>query len=378
MKIFLLRTRIANLCKQGSNQLGNRDFTFIFILPSYVTKKRLVLLAMPWQEMGWGCGSCSWTMFRDESGNASDTELSLEWAWQRAPHGKDAASVLPSTSSTKRGRDRLERGPSPSWGAARVCRGSERGSSAARPAAPCQQPSRWAGCWRGGAASSGMQHGRRPQQCCPKRCLHLFPSRSSKPVLFCCGRVGGEWGRVALSGFFKNIRRQQGAGTKDLSFPEENTVSWDAFLPLSICKTPRPVFCPLSAPRALRAWPMASQGVFCNSPPLWGPCFISSAESDRWPCVLLTSGTSPQALSLQLLQRQGWSCLQFCLCWGSWDWLFTASSENKNQMTQAHSGGCSCAWAAQQRDGIKNPYHFFAKRGRNLDLLTTDSILIAS
>lgn len=45
--------------------------------------------------------------------------------------------------------------------------------------------------------------------------------------------------------FLKNIRKQQGAGTEDFSFPEENSVSSAAFLPLSSYKTPQPAFCPL-------------------------------------------------------------------------------------------------------------------------------------
>lgn len=69
------------------------------------------------------------------------------------------------------------------------------------------------------------------------------------------GVVVGNEEALLCWAFLKNIRRQQGAGTKDLSFPEENSVSSAAFLLLPSCETPWPSFCPL----------LSSQGGFLHA-----------------------------------------------------------------------------------------------------------------
>lgn len=63
------------------------------------------------------------------------------------------------------------------------------------------------------------------------------------------GVVVGNEEELLCWGFLKNMRRQQGAGAKDLSVPEENSVSSAAFLPLSSCKTPWQLSAHFSAAR---------------------------------------------------------------------------------------------------------------------------------
>ena len=261
---------------------------------------------MPWQEVGWGRGSCLlrnvhrsvWQHFRHRA--------SFEWIRQKMPHGKDAASVLrsshlPSASSTKDGcREAWER-PEPLTRhrvGVLVQREGQRCGVArrARGRLPAGQAR-----WRGGSQP--------PQECgmaaglgsvFQRGAYICFSSGPANLCFFVVGGGGGEWGRIALLELLKTIRRQQGAGTKGLSFLEQNSVSSAAFLALSSCKTPRPAFCPLLGSQsfldALWAGHTASRGVVSGLPPFGGLRFTSSAESDRWPSVLLTSGRSPWAL----------------------------------------------------------------------------------
>lgn len=245
---------------------------------------------MLWQEVGWGRGSCLLHNFIDQSGNTPDMEL-----WQKTLHGKDAAS---STSSTKRGYRQAWEVRAPDRSTGWVCWCSERGSVTAWPQSPgagCPaRQARW-----GGGSHSLLRNAGWPQasRVFSKEVLTFVSLRVQQTCAFLwLGVVVGNEEELLCWVFLKNTRRQQAAGTKDFSFPEENSVSSAALLPLSSCRAPWPAFCPLPGSQGFRdalwAWHVASQGVISDLAPSWGLHCVSSAESDQWPSVLLTSGTS--------------------------------------------------------------------------------------
>lgn len=148
---------------------------------------------MPWQEVDEDVAAVCFAVFIDQSGNASDIEPSFEWIWQKMPHGKDAASVLLSMSSTKHGYGQAWERSEPLMGLWAGTLVQWEGQHCSVASEPRSRPLCWAGrLGRRLAASSGMRDGRRPQECFPKRCSHLFLLGSSKPVLFCCW--GWWWG----------------------------------------------------------------------------------------------------------------------------------------------------------------------------------------
>lgn len=77
-------------------------------------------------------------------------------------------------------------------------------------------------------------------------CLRVRQARA----FLLLGVVVGNEGELPCWGFEKYIRRQQGAGSKDTSLPEENSVLSAAFLLFCSCKTPWTAFCPLLCSQA--------------------------------------------------------------------------------------------------------------------------------
>lgn len=124
-----------------------------------------------------------------QSGSTSDMELSFERIRQKTPHGEAAAAAPLSRGSPSRGYGPGGERCEPLRG---LCAGMsvQRGSSSSAASGAAALLGRHAG--ERLAASSGMRHGRRPQQCFPKRCLLCFLLGSSKAVLFCCR--GWWWG----------------------------------------------------------------------------------------------------------------------------------------------------------------------------------------
>lgn len=157
-------------------------------------------------------------------------------------------------------------------------------------------------CWAGTlgrrlTASSGMRHGRRPQQCFPKRCLRLFLLGSSKPVVFCCW--GWWWGmrESCLLGVLKNTlqdNREQGPKIL-LCLRKIQFYQLPSYLSPAVRRHGQ-LCAYFSAARHPTCFVSLTRGqpgglqqlAFCL-----GLRFISSAESDQWPSVLLTSGTFP-------------------------------------------------------------------------------------
>lgn len=140
------------------------------------------------------------------------------------------------------------RGASPSGGCARACWCSE-GAAAVRPPEPAALLGRHAG----EEAHSLLRNAAWPQASAvfSKEVLTFVSLRVQQACVFLLlGVVVGNDGELPSWGFKKYITRQQGAGTKDTSLPEENSVLSATFLPFPSCKTPWAAFCLLLCSQA--------------------------------------------------------------------------------------------------------------------------------
>lgn len=263
----------------------------------------------------------------------------MEWVRRRtAPGNREHRGFSSlSTSSTAQGAQRPERGPSPRGaGVAMLLQGEGHGSGGKR--LRCR-----AGVLgRRLAASSGMRHGRTPQQAFPKRRLLRFPQGPANLCFCAAGVLVGNEEELLCWGFLKTLEDNREQGPKIFLSPRKiQSHETPSYLSQSV--RPQGPFSARSRQPGLcepDPWPARGSSATCLL--RGGRVSLPHQSQTAGPLSSHLAHIS-QARSLQLLLGQRWSCLHVCLCWGSWDCLFTASSENKNQMTQALSGACSCA-----------------------------------